>query len=95
MILQFIKKYERFLDKPITQEEVNDIVYYGEKGWYLQIIKQYGIVICLILMEYYKFIEDYIKCKDIVDAIENSNQHFGTTHPKTLEDYVSMSKLLQ
>ena len=91
MEIQFFEKYKKYLEKPITNDQLLDFKYYCEKKWFIPIIKQYGIIIVLIILEYYKSEEKYLICKDILESIENSNKHFGTTYPKKLEDYGYMS----
>lgn len=90
-MVHFIEKYKKYLDKPISTEDINDIQYYCDKQWYIQVVKQFGIVIALILIEYYKSEEEYLICRDISNSIENSNKYFGTTYPLTLEEYGNMS----
>lgn len=94
-ILNFLNKYRNYLDKSITVENVNDINYYLERRWYMQILKQFGIVIVLILLKYFQKEEEYEVCQGLLDSIESSNKYFGTTYPLNLEDYGNMPKLLQ
>lgn len=93
-ILHFFKKHQDYITKPITLEQVNDIIYYSDKGWYLQLLKEHGIAICLILLEYFIKEEDYMKCDKIVKSIEDSNKYFGTNHPINIRDYGNVSELL-
>ncbi|MDC7250723.1 MAG: hypothetical protein PQJ49_12470 [Sphaerochaetaceae bacterium] len=70
---------------------VNDIEYYLEHKWYLQILKEFGIVIVLLLIEYHIKVEDYMVCDKLKTAIDDSNTHFGTTYGYTLDEYGNMS----
>ena len=86
-ILNFFEKHKEYLDKPITKDEINDVIYYCSKNWYLQILKEFGIVFVLIVLEYYKYHEEYLVCNEIVNTIKGSNKNFGTTYVEKLEDY--------
>lgn len=90
-LLTTFSKYKDYLDKPISADMINDIQYYIENKWYLQILKQYGIVIVLILIQHYIIVEDYNICDKLKTAIDNSNTHFGTNYAYTLEEYGDMS----
>lgn len=89
MIAHF-EKNKKYLKSPLTHEQINDISYYCEKGWYLQILKEFGIVIALLILEYFEKEEEYLVCREISNSIENSNKHFGTTYPLSLEEYGNM-----
>ena len=92
MILYF-KKFTHLLEQPLSTQDVNDINYYLENGWYLQILHDLGIVVTLILIEYFKETEDYMQCDKLFKSIKEVNKHFGTTHPLTLEQYEDLPKL--
>ena len=91
MITTTFKKYKEYLDKPLSNEDLINLTYYSEKGWYLQLIKEYGIVFALILLEHFKKEETYLECQKIIKSIEDSNKHFGTNYVKSLEEYGNMS----
>ena len=86
-ILNFFSKHKHYLKKPITVDNVNDINYYLERRWYLQILKQFGLVIVLILLKYFQKEEEYLICQGLLDSISTSNKYFGTTYPLSLKDY--------
>ena len=84
-------KYKEYIEKPLSNEDLINFTYYSEKGWYLQLIKEYDIVFALILLEHFKEEENYLECDKIVKSIDNSNQHFGTNYVKSLQEYGKMS----
>lgn len=90
-MIHFFEKFSKHLEIPLSTEDINDIQYYCDKQWYIQVVKQFGIIIALILIEYYKYQEEYLVCKEITEAINNSNKYFGTNYPITLEEYGIMS----
>lgn len=90
-MIDFFGKYKQYLKNPISKETINDIHYYLENGWYLQLLKEFGIVIVLILMKYFESKEDYKKCEKLKNTILNSNKYFGTDNPLNIEEYARMS----
>lgn len=86
MIL-FFENNREYLNKPLSNENINDILYYCSKRWYMPLLKTFGIVIALLVLKYFEKEEDYITCQGILESIENSNRYFGTNYPRTIEDY--------
>lgn len=87
---KFFEKYKNLHNTIITAEILNNLNYYIEQSWYLQIIKQYGIIFVLIILEYFKSVENYIECQKICSSIDDSNIHFGTCYSSNIEDYGKM-----
>ncbi len=86
MIIDFLEKYKKYLNgKLFSTEDINNINFYINKSWYLQLLKQYGINILLIILEMYKSLEDYTKCYYIIKTIHDSNTNFGTTYVDNIE----------
>ena len=93
-LLYYLEINKKHLEKPISLQQVNDLIYYLDKKWYLQLLKEFGIIFALLLIEYFKNIEEYLVCKEILETIRSSNKYFGTTYPESLEEYGKMYKLL-
>lgn len=92
-ILNIFNQFKHLLDKPLTKEDVTNIVYYCDKSWYLQLLKEYSIIHLLIVLEYQQENEEYLECKSIVEVIRESNKNFGTTYKENIEYYEDTVRL--
>lgn len=84
-MINTFQEYRRYLTKLLSKEDINNLVYYCEKDWYLQVLKEFGNVHALILIKYFEKEEKYDKCQMVIDAIRGSNKNFGTVYKETLE----------
>lgn len=89
-MIKLYEKYRELLPIKLNAEVLNNINYYVEKGWYLQLAKEYGIVFVLLHLEYFTEEENYIECQKILSIIEDSNKFFGTNYPLKIQDYGKM-----
>ena len=92
-MIKLYEEYKHLLPIKINAYNLNNINYYVERGWYLQLAKEYGIVFVLLHLEYFTKNEDYLECQKILEIIEDSNKHFGTNYPVNIKDYGKMREI--
>lgn len=57
-----------------------------ESKGYQTIVVMYGILFVLAMLEYYKFIEDYAKCRTITDSIKECSKLYRFKFPTSMDD---------